>query len=366
MHRKKPIKPKLFLLGNSLSNGGAEKVHSLLSVGFENDGFDVINVLVNRFDNEFEFSGKMINLNKSKGLIANMYLFVKLIITFLFSSKGYIIDHRVRSSIPTEKFLKLLFKKHKYFPVVHSDKIDMYFTGNSNFAKKHYKVYNVVVVSNGIKNKIERELGIENITVINNPVNDEVGSGVNSIAPFSDFNFILGVGRMEHSNIKQHDIMIKAFFQSKLYLNNIKLVLLGDGPARNSFEKLAKEYGIEEHVIFKGFVKNTGLYFKNALFTLLTSKFEGLPNVIIESLYANTPVISYDCPSGPKELIRNNINGILVENANFDELVSSMIKLHSDTILFDICKSNARKSVEKFELSSIIESWNRLFELNKL
>ena len=82
--------------------------------------------------------------------------------------------------------------------------------------------------------------------------------------------------------------------------------------------------------------------------------------VLLDALSIGTPVISFDCPSGPSELIIDGENGVLVENQNFEAFVSALDKMHSDTKFYNHCKSNAITSVEKFSAKNVISMWEDL------
>jgi glycosyltransferase involved in cell wall biosynthesis len=168
---------------------------------------------------------------------------------------------------------------------------------------------------------------------------------------------VLGVGRMVFDNNKQFDLMIEAYSRSELPKKNVKLVLLGDGEQRKDLENLVFNRNLKDKVIFLGFQNNPFPYFKNARFTLLTSKYEGLPNTISESLACGTPVIAFDCLSGPKELILDGNNGLLIENQNLDKFVFGINEFINDENLYSFCKNNAQKSVEKFEIEKIGNQW---------
>src|SRR5690606_31221952 len=103
--------------------------------------------------------------------------------------------------------------------------------------------------------------------------------------------------------------------------------ILGDGVRLEEMKTLAKELDISDLVDFKGFEPYPENYLKNALFTVLTSKYEGLPTVLVESLFMHTPVISYDCETGPNEIIINGFNGLLIENQNAEKMIEGMNEL---------------------------------------
>ena len=131
-------------------------------------------------------------------------------------------------------------------------------------------------------------------------------------------------------------------------------------PNRNELENLIVKERLQELVFLEGFNANLEAIFGDAYFTLLCSKYEGFPNVLLESLNSGTPVVSFDCKSGPSDLVQNGKNGILVEDQNFEALTNAMNKMVNNKEFYETCKSNANASVEKFSSIEVIKSWENL------
>lgn len=110
--------------------------------------------------------------------------------------------------------------------------------------------------------------------------------------------YILHIGRV--SSQKRHDRLLEAYKASG---TRVKLVLLTKASAKLS--KLIDKFGLQQQVIVQGFVQNPFVWLKNARLLVLSSDYEGLPNVLIESLLSRTPVLSTDCPHGPAEILKN-------------------------------------------------------------
>ena len=144
------------------------------------------------------------------------------------------------------------------------------------------------------------------------------------------------------------------------------MIILGEGDLISEYGKQVLSLNLENKIIFKGKIENPFPYYKKATFTVLTSKNEGFPTVLLESLACETPVVSFDCQSGPNEIIINNENGILVENQNKEKMIVAMNEMISNKKLYLHCKNNAKSSVEKFSIQNIGNQWLQLFNsLNK-
>jgi N-acetylgalactosamine-N,N'-diacetylbacillosaminyl-diphospho-undecaprenol 4-alpha-N-acetylgalactosaminyltransferase len=160
--------------------------------------------------------------------------------------------------------------------------------------------------------------------------------------------------------VKQFDKLILAYSKSVLPSKKIKLIILGSGQNQSKYEALALQLGIQEFVVFKGFVDNPFPYYKQALFMVLSSKNEGFPNVILESFSVATPVVCFDCFSGPNEIIINQQNGLLVSNQNFDKLTEAMNVFINDSQLYAYCKQNTEASSKPYDIEKIGKQWIEL------
>ena len=111
--------------------------------------------------------------------------------------------------------------------------------------------------------------------------------------------------------------------------------------------------GIADRVDFEGFQKDVNSYYVYAKATLLTSLYEGFPNCLIESIVLGTPVVSFDCQSGPNEIIKNGINGYLVKYKDINDLKKQLHSVISHN--FNIKKM--RLTVEKHHINNIIKNY---------
>ncbi|MCD9485056.1 glycosyltransferase [Photobacterium phosphoreum] len=152
--------------------------------------------------------------------------------------------------------------------------------------------------------------------------------------------YILHVGRF--TDEKNQIFLLEAYSRIK-YKNRPKLIFLGDGILLNDCKSRAIKLGIEDDVIFIGFVSNPYPFIKNAKFLVLCSKYEGLPTVLLEAIYLHTYVISSNCRSGPNEIITDRRQGLLFELDEIADFTSLLVEALDKDIRADIHPGLSRK-----------------------
>lgn len=357
----KPL--KVCLTTVSLSGGGAERCAASLSNYFVNQGYEVHHVVF-AGSIVYDYSGELLHLetlkDKNNSLLSRFKRFTALKKYFKQQQFDIIIDFRVKEFYLQEYIIHNYIYK-KFIQTIHSNKIESYLPKNKLLAKLLYKnASSLVSVSNEIMKNIERSYPFKNLSQIYNPIDFLTIEKKKLESNDLQFNYILGVGRME-DNVKQFDHLIESYSESNLPKDNIKLVILGEGKLKQKWQELAKTLNEENNIVFLGNVSNPFSYYSNALFTVMTSKYEGFPMVLLESLACQTPVVSYNLHSGPNEIIFQNENGILVENQNKSEMTKAMNEMISNKELYLHCKQNAKNSVERFSLNNIGNQWLQLF-----
>ncbi len=198
------------------------------------------------------------------------------------------------------------------------------------------KADGTVAVSRGAADDLASfaRLDRKSITVIYNPVVDvnKIHTRVEQLLPAGwwtgTHKRILAVGTLKP--VKDYTTLLKAFAQL-LHSTNAKLLILGEGGCRTALEEQAKQLGIEGSIFLSGFVKDPAPFYQHADLHVLSSTTEGLPTVIIEALDAGIPIVSTDCPSGPREILKGGEFGRLVPVGNADALATAMLDALQDT-----------------------------------
>jgi N-acetylgalactosamine-N,N'-diacetylbacillosaminyl-diphospho-undecaprenol 4-alpha-N-acetylgalactosaminyltransferase len=355
---KQPVY-KIALVGDSLSEGGAERVQARLSLFFHSKGIEVHHIIVRDLVT-YQYAGALFNMGKlkknSNSITSRVGRFSALRKYLKEHQFDYIIDFRVKNRFLQEYLITRLLYKAPYIMTIRSFNTDYYFPKNNKLAAAIFKnAYGLVTVSKALEEKVKKNFGYKNVSTIYNPlVTEEINSLANTTRPILS-KYIVGMGRF-HS-IKQFDHLIRAFAASEAISENIKLVLVGEGPDEELLQDLVIKLGVKNEVEFVAFQKNPLPYLKHAYFTALTSKNEGFPNVLIESLACGTPVVAYDCESGPSEIISDKENGLLVKNQDIEAMTKAINSMIKDRELYQKCQSNAIPSVSKFETEVIGNNW---------
>lgn len=169
---------------------------------------------------------------------------------------------------------------------------------------------------------------------------------------------IVSVGRLEYQ--KNQEMLIKAFSMLPKKYKDYKLIIYGEGRLRKQLEDLVKKLNIQERVLLPGNIEDVKEKIYRATMFVLSSRYEGMPNALMEAMALGLPVISTDCPcGGPRFLIQNNENGILVENENIKELENAMEKLLENQDFASKLGENANKIADTLNPEKINNLWEK-------
>ena len=139
------------------------------------------------------------------------------------------------------------------------------------------------------------------------------------------------------------------------------LEIYGKSSENFTLQSLAKSLNISDNVVFYEPVQDIDKKYLEASFYLMTSRFEGFGMVLIEAMASGLPCIAYNCPCGPRAIISHNTDGFLIENGNESDYIKAIETLIENTTLRIEMGKRAKVSSEKYDIDTIMQSWNQLF-----
>lgn len=198
-----------------------------------------------------------------------------------------------------------------------------------------------LAISSGIKQQlVDAGINSQKIALIYNPIKKS-----NRVIQISDKKDVLNLCYIGRANLDGQKNIRELFYGLKKIEFSWKLNFFGSGADLNKIEELANELNIADNIIFNGWVNNPWKQIEETDYIVLTSKYEGLPMVLIESIERGIPCISADCPTGPADII-NETNGFLYEPGNLEDLGDKFNLAYRNKLGFD--RFQVKASADKF------------------
>jgi glycosyltransferase involved in cell wall biosynthesis len=201
--------------------------------------------------------------------------------------------------------------------------------------------------------------------VIPNPVQRPLLGHAAAIPPHQfvspNEKLLLAAGRLVDQ--KGFDLLISAFRQLPSTCTNWKLVILGEGQKRRTLTDQIATLGMEQRVFLPGAVGNIGAWYDATDLYVLSSRFEGFPGVLGEAMAHGCPVVAYDCDTGPRSMVREGIDGVLVEpTGDVSALAEALARVMIDDGARERMASRAAEILDRYSIERILEMWDREFE----
>ncbi|WP_369309236.1 glycosyltransferase family 4 protein [Providencia rettgeri] len=359
-NRKKIV----FLIADISCVGGIERVNSLLANGFIDIGYEVeiislykTNDNINYFLNE-NVTVSYINEDSYTGRPGSVLRLFKHLLSFKKLNQKLnktVKNYTIVNSFPMAvlAFPTCLFSKSRFIVIEHVHAL-YYNKPLRIFRNFIYKFYNAIVTLTE-QDKLFYDNKHPHVYKIENPLSFETKIKANI-----DSKNIIAVGRLEKQ--KGFDLLINAYSQiDKKTRSGWTLNIYGQGGEKDHLQYLIKKYSLDNEIFLHGVVSNISeIYNKHSIFTF-SSRFEGFGMVLVEAMNSGLPCISFDCPTGPKDILLNGEVGVLVENGNIDKFALALKSLMiNDKLRYDYSKKSIIRSND-FKLDTIINKWEKLF-----
>jgi len=326
-------KTKILFYLPSLNGGGAERVTVNILRLLDEEKYDITLVLVNKIGKYIDLLPSFIQVYdlKMQKTILSVFKLRKLIIQL---KPDIIYSTLLRTHITLyfallnlEKVPKVVLRSpNSPKLLIENNQLTIL---NKIFLNTAYNKANLVIAQTP---EMKEELHLFNhieknkIKVFLNPIDTKlIDAKIQNLQnPFrEEYINIVAAGRL--SEQRGFDILIYSFQQVIHENNNFRLYIIGDGDKREELKNMIKECQMEEYIFFLGFQNNPYKYFYYSDLYVLSSRWEGLPNTILENLYLKKPIIATKCIPYMNHLINDGENGILVDIENINNLANAIL-----------------------------------------
>lgn len=171
---------------------------------------------------------------------------------------------------------------------------------------------------------------------------------------------LVAAGRLE--TVKGFDLLLQAFARVAASYPGWKLVVWGEGRERAALEALRDRLGLAHSVEFPGLTRQPGAWVETADAFVLSSRYEGFPNVLLEAMAHGLPAVSFDCRWGPREMIRHGVDGLLARPQDVADLAAMLAAVMRDAGLRSRLAGAARVSAQRYTTEAVMAKWDELID----
>ncbi|OWV14368.1 glycosyltransferase [Fibrobacter sp. UWB5] len=362
------MKRVLFILP-TLTNGGAEKVASIIANALCTK-FAVDFLLLENDNKECYFLNENIAIknlgvrishrgNKFLTVCAFFRSFLKQYIGVK-SALKILKPDVVVSFLPKADLFAYLFKNKIGYKWISSERNDPTVRNavERNVLEIIYRRCDTFVCQSSVVARYYEKRRVKNCIVIPNPICNLEENKIENV-PYDDY--MVAVGRFNEQ--KNYSLLVNAYSDALKEMSfKTKLVIVGDGPLWDNIKALITEKNLLEKVILLGRKNNVNDYLKKAKFFVLTSNYEGMPNVLIEAMSAGLPVVSTDFFTGVARELISDENGVVVPVGDRLELKKALLKMvGKKEEELKMMGTLGRKHLKHMDKESVCGLWEKIF-----
>lgn len=365
---------KILIFTNSLAGGGTERVAATLANFWARKRWDVTVVTLNPEREDFyplEPGVRRISLNLA-GDSTNLWDALRQNVRRVAALRRVMLELRpdvALSMMSTPNVLlafasrnipnvRTLGSEHCYPP--HAP---LGFVWSTLRRKMYGRLSGVVALTRECAQWIGAHTSTSHIAVIPNPAVCPLPDNPPRIRPEAvctpERKVLLAVGRL--NAVKNYEVLIRAFADLAGKFPDWDLVILGEGPERSLLESGIRNRKLETRIFMPGIAGNVGTWFARADLYVMTSRSEGFPSALAEALAHGLPAVSFDCNTGPRDIIRHGIDGLLVPPDDRTALVDALGRVMGDAVLRKQLAARALDARDRFSLEKIAGMWEELF-----
>ncbi|MFQ5766802.1 MAG: glycosyltransferase [Acidobacteriota bacterium] len=356
---------KILVVVPSLGQGGAERVVSLLTRKWQEEHEVIVAVLYGQ-ERAYEVGGLLVDLASpaSSGVFRSgirIMSRVRRVAGILAAEHpDRVISFLETASIPTVLASMLRRQRSALTISVRNNPATIPWFHRLAMGLLYRFPSRIVAVSRGVAASLAKTWPslAGRIVVIPNPVDQVLiakgVAGKTVVGSAGGDGYLLAVGRLVHQ--KGFDRLIEAFAALRGRSEKI-LIIAGEGPERPALQALAARLGVAERVRLPGNLSNPFALMSQAELFVLPSRWEGWPNALLEAMACRCPVIAFDCPYGPGEIIRHERSGLLVPEGDTPALAAALERLLADGRLRQELGRNARERARAFDVEHIAAQW---------
>lgn len=365
MKKDKNFIPIYFFLADITTKGGIERITINLSNSFVEKDFTV--TIVSNFKtneipaytlspkvntiylSEQKYAAEIGSVNRLSQFLKNL----KLIKKYFLSIHNSII---ILQTFPISFLYWLTMGNRNSNKVLNVEHVQYYYYGRIMRALRYvvYKKYNNTIVLTNEDKKCYEKLKIKVSLIPNGIELNQTEEKCNRK------NIICSLGRLDPQ--KRFDSLIRAFYKISDKYKDWIVEIYGKGSVRDELEKLITELNLNNRVFLKGVTNDVNSVLQQSSIFVVSSEYEGFSIALIEAMSNGIACISYDCPTGPGEILTNDYDGILVENQNEPEMAIAMEELINNPTKRNTLGKNAKESVKKYDIKQVSNQWEVLLE----